>query len=40
MFISNVSSMFLYFVGNVFDERTGKVSTKVHGWQYCMWMSI
>ena len=29
MFRSNVSSKFLYFVGNVFDENTGKVSTRV-----------
>ena len=25
---------FLYFVGKVFDENTGKVSTRVNGWQY------
>ena len=29
MFRSNVSSKFLYFVGKVFDENTGKVSTRV-----------
>ena len=40
MFRSNVSSMFLYFVGKVFDENTGKVSTRVNGWQYFRWMSI
>ena len=40
MFISNVSSKFLYFVGKVFDENTGKVSTRVNGWQYLRWMSI
>ena len=27
MFLSNVSSKFLYFVGKVFDENTGKVNT-------------
>ena len=31
MFRSNVSSKFLYFVGNVFDEYTGRVSTRVNG---------
>ena len=31
---------FLYFVGKVFDENTGKVSTRVNGWQYFRWMSI
>ena len=36
----NVSSSFLYFVGKVFDENTGKVSTKVNGWQYFRWKSI
>ena len=40
MIRSNVSSMFLYFVGNVFDDDTGKVSTRVNGWQYLRWMSI
>ena len=40
MFRSNVSSKFLYFVGRVFDENTGKVSTRVNGWQYFRWMSI
>ena len=40
MFRSNVSSMFLYFVGEVFDENTRKVSTRVNGWQYLRWMSI
>ena len=29
MFRSNVSSKFLYFVGKVFDENTGKVSELV-----------
>ena len=27
-------------VGKVFDENTGKVSTRVNGWQYPRWMSI
>ena len=40
MFRSNVSSKFLNFVGKVFDENTGKVSTRVNGWQYFRWMSI
>ena len=40
MFRSNVSSKFLYFVGKVFDENTGKVSTRVNVWQYFRWMSI
>ena len=40
MFRSNVSSKFFYFVGKVFDENTGKVSTRVNGWQYSRWMSI
>ena len=40
MLRSNVSSKFLYFVGKVFDENTGKVSTRVNGWQYFGWMSI
>ena len=31
MFRSNVSSKFLYFVGKVFDENTGKVSNRVNG---------
>ena len=35
-----VSSMFLYFVGIVFDENTGKVSTRVSGWQYFRRMPI
>ena len=30
MFRSNVSSKFLYFVGKVFDDNTGKVSTRVN----------
>ena len=34
MFRSNVSSVFLYFVGKVPDEKTGKFSTMVNGWQY------
>ena len=40
MFRSNVSSKFLYFVGKGFDENTGKVSTRVNGWQYFGCMSI
>ena len=40
MFRSNDSSKFLYFVGRVFDENTGKVSARVNGWQYNRWMSI
>ena len=40
MFRSNVSSIFLYFVGKVFDENTGKVSTRVDGRQYLGWMPI
>ena len=40
MYRSNVSSKFLYFVGRVFDENTGKVSTRVNGWQLFTWMSI
>ena len=40
LYESNVSSKFLYFVGKVFDENTGKVSTRVNGWQYLRWMSI
>ena len=36
----NVNSKFLYFVGKVFDENTGKVSTRVNGWKYFSWMSI
>ena len=40
MFRSNVSSKFINFVGNVFDENTGKVSTRLNGWQYLTWMSI
>ena len=31
MFRSNVSSKFLCFVGIVFDENTGMVSTRVNG---------
>ena len=38
MFRSNVSSKFLCFVGKVFDENTGKVSTRVNGWQYLRWL--
>ena len=30
----------VYFVGKVFDENTGKVSTRVNGWQYFWWISI
>ena len=33
-------AMFLYFVGKVSDENTGKVSTRVNGGQYFRWMSI
>ena len=40
MFISSVSSKFLYFVVEVFDENTGKVSIRVNGKQYFRWMSI
>ena len=40
MFRSNVSSKFIYFVGKVFDENTGKVSTSLNGWQYFRWMSF
>ena len=32
--------MLLYFAGKVSDEKTGKVSTRVNGWQYSRWMSI
>ena len=39
MFRSNASSKFLYFVGKMFDEKTGKVSTRVDGWHFS-WMSI
>ena len=40
MFRVNVSSKFLYFVGIAFDKNTGKVNTRVNGWQYDRWMSI
>ena len=40
MFRSNVSSKFLYFVGKVLDEKTGKVYTMVNGWQCFRWMSF
>ena len=40
MFRSNVSSMFLYFVGKVFNENTRKVSTRLNAWQYFRRMSI
>ena len=44
MFRSYVSSKFLYFVGKVFDENTGKVCTRVNGWQYffgeCLFKSV
>ena len=40
MLRSNVSSKFLYFDGKVFDENTGKVSTRVNGWQYFRRMSV
>ena len=40
MFGSNVSSEFLCFVGKVFDEKTGKVITRVNGWQYFRWIII
>ena len=39
MFWSNVNSKFLYFVGKVFDEKTGKVSTRVDGLYIFLWMS-
>ena len=39
MFRSNVSSKFLYFVGKVLDENTGKISTRVNGWQYVAWLN-
>ena len=32
-------ALFLYFVGKVFDKKTGKVSTRVNGWQYFTCMS-
>ena len=34
------SSKFHFFVGKVFDEKTGKVSTMVSGWQYPRRISI
>ena len=34
IFRSNISSKFLYFVGKVLDEKSGKVSIRVDGWQY------
>ena len=40
MIRSNISSMFLYNVGKVLNENTGKVSTRINGWQYFTWMSI
>ena len=42
MFRSSVSSKFVYFVGKVFDENTGAVSTRVNGWQYprCLFESV
>ena len=40
MFRNNASSEFLFFVGKVIDDNTGKVSTKVNGWQYFRWMLI
>ena len=40
MFRSNVSSKFHYFVGNVLDENTGNVSTRLIGLQHLRWMSI
>ena len=40
MFRSNVSSKFLYFVCKVSDENTGKVSTRVNGWQYFRWKPL
>ena len=40
MFRSNVSSMFLYFVVKVFDDKTGKVCNRVNGWQYFRCISI
>ena len=38
MFRSSASSMFLYFVGKVLDENTGKVSTRVNCWQYLRYL--
>ena len=37
MFRSNVSSKFLYFVGRVFDENTGKVGNILGG---CLFESL
>ena len=37
---ANACSTFLYFVGEVFDDKTGKFSTRVNGWQYFRWMCI
>ena len=36
----NDSSKFFYFVGKVLDEKTGKFSTRVNGWQYLRQMFI
>ena len=30
----------LLYVDNAFDENTGKVCTRVNGWQCLRWMSI
>ena len=38
--VSDSEAMFLYFVGKVPDEMTGKVNTRVNGRQYFRWMSI
>ena len=36
----SVNVKFHYIVGEVLDEKTVKVSTRVNGWQYFRWMSI
>ena len=33
MLRSNIGSNYFYFVGKVSDEKTGKFSTRVNGWQ-------
>ena len=41
--VSGSDAMFLYFVGKVSDEKTGKISTRVNGWQYlggCLFESV
>ena len=43
MFRSYARPKYLYFVGKVFDDMTGKVSTRVNGWQYlggCLFESV